>query len=394
MHILLINPNNDCFTNPVLVKIIEEVERDKSLSLTLALTRQSMSAPDKFKQVRQIYMKDINVNWPKKIWKWGPILLNLIFLVGYCKKNMVSKILGVDPVGFILAARIKSFLRKIEVHYLSFEIFFLTEVMNNKPFFKIKKKEIKYGKYLDVLVIQDKVRKELLINENKWNNRPIECVFCPVAPSLFSTDPYARKLYRDKLGINENECVIVHSGSVDKWSGGELLPKILAVGLPPNFRLLVHSKYKFNPENKAHKQLLQLASTGYPLILHDQYFADYEDYLNFLQVADVGLALYEADFTTPYTGKNIDEVGLSSGKFSTYMLLGIPTIATPNASFIRLNKIYKFGTILYDVREIGKHLQDLTVNMPVKNCKELYMAELNPEKQIFKYVRLLTRKKI
>jgi len=48
----------------------------------------------------------------------------------------------------------------------------------------------------------------------------------------------------------------------------------------------------------------------------------------------------------------MQEIGLSSGKFSMYMMLGLPTIVTACKTYNELIKKYKFGAVIEDVKEL------------------------------------------
>ncbi len=85
-----------------------------------------------------------------------------------------------------------------------------------------------------------------------------------------------------------------------------------------------------------------------------------------------------------YAGKNLEEIGLSSGKFSTYMMLGIPTITTSNTVYKELNNKYHFGETINKMNELPNALiqigNDFETN--IKACKTLFKNELEPESRI------------
>jgi len=385
-HILLINPNSDTFSNPVLFKVIEELNLSKKIKLTLVLARQSTKLPDRFNAIKTIYLNPINVNYPLKFWRAIPTLLSTVYLIFYSKFQKVNTIIGVDYLGFILAARIKHWLRKISLHYFSFEIFFEDELALFQADLKSKITEKGYGKYLDCLVIQDSHRQELLLHENNWEGLKIKTFLLPVSYPWIELDPNKRVEYRNSLGIAESETIIIHSGSVAPWSGGNYLVSLLKAGLGKNMKLLVHSKYKMSAENSILTELQELSRLGYPVILHDESFPDFEEYLNFLQVADIGLALYFSDYKSAYNGKNIEEIGLSSGKFSCYMLAGIPTITTPNQIYTALNKVYDFGGIASSTPSILFELNKIRNVDRKVNCQKLFKEQLDFDKFLKPYL--------
>ncbi len=199
-----------------------------------------------------------------------------------------------------------------------------------------------------------------------------------------------RREHRKELGISDEEIVLIHSGSVAKWSGAELLIELLKKGLPQDYKLLIHCRYKLSEKNSLHAELIRLQQEGYPLILHDKAFPEFREYLNFLQCADYGLAFYIADLSSPYTGKNIQEIGLASGKFACYMSQGIRTIVTSARIYEVLNQKYGFGFIVRDADQLKELLSDnKSLYIDKKNIHKLYYNELDPEKCGNTYINTL-----
>jgi hypothetical protein len=277
------------------------------------------------------------------------------------------------------------------MHYFSFEIFFRDELMNNILLQKIKTKEIKYSSKLSAIVVQDEYRKGMLYEENCLNNQElIDYYLIPVAPSRNKFKAEGAKTYRAKLGIDSEAKVLVHSGSVEKWSGMEIVIEALKKGIPKNYTILIHSKFPLDLNNDLHKELIDLSKNGYPVIVHDNQFADYSDYCAFLSSFDFGLALYVKDSTSYYTGKNITEIGLASGKFSTYMLMDMPTIATTCFSYQNLNSDYCFGSLINDADGLINVLNSNTLPaIPKGNCKKIYDLLLDPAITMDAYINSL-----
>lgn len=386
-NILLINPNKDTFSNPTLVALLEELLLNTDCKITLLAPSQSIPRPEHLSGVKHDLLPELSVNWGKNMSTWLPKWQFQKRMQTICKAEKVSTILAVDPLGLIIGARIKKSLSKLRLHYLSFEIFFQDEIQKGTYYDKVKRKEIYYSRYIDHVLIQDEVRKSLLYKENNLNDTPYSLI--PVSPNIGNIEKNKSSYWREKLGIFKDKMLVLHSGSVSKWSGGEYLIDLLENSLPENVFLLIHSKEKLNSENKLHAHLMDLAQNKKNVQLHDEAFASYYEYLSFLQVADIALTLYKADFSSPYTGKNISEIGLASGKFASYMSQGLPAIVTKSKAYELLQKKHDFGFLVDSKEELRKMLAVFSkesLNQKAANCVSLYENELKPTEKIKEFI--------
>jgi ADP-heptose:LPS heptosyltransferase len=365
-HVLVINPNNDTYSNPTLVSVFEALLDTNDFKITLLAPQQIIEKPQHFDQISELILQENSVNWSKKIQTWLPKIKAILRLRKFCQKEKVDIIIGIDPIGLIIAGRIKRLLKKIHLHYFSFELFFSDEIESNPYLKKLKAKEIFYSKYINSLLIQDEHRLQLLVDENKINLEKINYFLIPVSPTQGKIEGDNKSLWRNKLGISKNKIVLLHSGSLEKWSGGELLIENIEKGIPENFLILIHSKSELNPENKIHQKLLELEKYKDSILIHKTVFTDFTEYLAFLQVADFGLVLYQKDESSPYTGKNIVEIGLASGKFSCFMSQGIPVVTSNSQTFNAILKDHKIGLSIQ--REI---------NFKVLKMQDIYESDIS-----------------
>ncbi len=381
-QVLFINPNRDTFSNPTLVAVLDKMILSKKLKVTILTPKQVIDAPSHLNEINFIDLPDFSVNWSKKVKTWFSKISFLIKLVRFCQKNKIKDIVGIDPVGLIYAGRIKRILSSLNLHYFSFEIFFRDEVKNLDYYRKIKEKEVYYSKFIDFLLIQDEVREQLLVQENNLNPTNFKTFLIPVSPNCGLIEGDNRSQWRNKLNIAENKIVLLHSGSMEKWSGGELIIKMLESGLAENQLIVVHSKSEFDLENPIHSKLLELEQQGFPVLIHKTRFSDYDEYLSFLHLADFGLVLYEKDSSTPYTGRNIEEMGLASGKFACFMSQEIPVVALNSRIFKELNNKYNFGFVIENLSEIKL----INLNEDFKShTLNLYQHELNAMSLVEEY---------
>ncbi|MCE3296649.1 MAG: glycosyl transferase family 2 [Crocinitomicaceae bacterium] len=396
-HILFINPNKDTFTNPTLVMLFEQLAELSDVCVSLLSQEQIVAAPSHLHKIKPLDFPVFAVTWSKKIWSWRPKMKANRILKQFCRDEQVSVIVAIDPIGLIVGGRVKKQLPKIQLHYLSFELFFRNE-LNNFPYYqKIKKKEIYYSRFIDCLLVQDEERRNLLLNENKINLPGIQSFLLPVSPASSTADPNSRALWRSKLGISESQVILMHSGSLDKWSGGEYLLEILRNGLPENALLLIHSKEKLQVSNPIHRKLLDFKAKGYPVMIHDSLFENYAEYLGFLHVADLALALYQSDNSSPYTGKNIAHIGLASGKFACYMSQGIPAVVTHSAIYDRLVREFDFGFVVRDMAEFRQIIVSLDKEILLHKQQQalsLYREILDPAKSGRDYLGYLQENEV
>ncbi len=387
-NIILITGNRDTFSNPVLVELLRKLT-EREFSITIAAPTQDIPIPPFAKGFLFLPIPHNFIVVPKNPFLILRGLLHYWRIIQVIRRNKTTEMLVVDPSALIIGQRLKKFLATVRLHYLSFEIFFFRETAEDKFFSRLKKREPKCLKSITSLVIQDTVRKQLLMDENGIEKIP-KTFFVPVAyPKLEAT--LNGKEYRDRLGIQPFEICILHSGTVSNWSGIEIIIEAIELGLPAGFKIVVHSRFPLNPENFLHRRLITLSQTDESLVLHDDVFDDFNEYIEFVRSFDVGLALYLPDDKTPYTGRNIEEIGLASGKFSTYISCDMPVISTPNQIYIQLNNKYKFGELVRSGKELIDALPKIVQKVDLLSLHALYANELDPTRGINAFMDYIER---
>jgi len=382
--ITLITNNDDTYGNPILKLICEKSIKDGiGVQIMGKSNEETVPIP---KEIRYIKKWNYDVFLPKRFMdvlrfiKWYLQLTILLY------KTKTKYLFAIDPAGLIIAGRFKFLNPWLEIHYFSFEIFFNKELSTN--YWKtIKAKEIFYTKFVSSIIIQDNLRKEILIKENhikkpnliKWN-------IIPVAPIIANKQVERNKFIREKYNIDRKIKILLHTGSVAEWSGANIFIELLEKGLPENYLLFIHSRFKLSDKILVHKKLMDLQKNGYPLILHDEFFSNDKEYFDFLKNFDFGFALYEKDLRSIYTGENIEHIGLASGKFSYYMAACIPTIAIECKTYEKLNDKYKFGKLIKNSSDLLFSLKsNELLNIDSNNCWRLYKECLDPSFELGKY---------
>jgi glycosyltransferase involved in cell wall biosynthesis len=376
----------DVFTNPTLVSFFELMQ-EKGFTILLVSYKQIVPAPSYFKNILQCFLPPMNIldGGLKNSIVSIKIYANTLSIL---KKHHVSQIIGIDYYGFIIAARFKRFLRHSKLGYFSFELLFSDEIQEQK-FKKVKKKELHHLKKLDYLIIQDDMRLSLFLNENQLKLTGNINVFkIPVAPKKISLDKISGWNIHHKLNIPEDKKIIVYSGSVGDWAGADQLLELLEHHWNQKFWLVIHSRFPLSNDNEYLVRINQLIAKGHPVSLHANPFDNYLDYAAFLKNADVAIVLYKSKEGNMFFGKNIREIGLASGKFSMYLMLGIPVIASNQTTYRELLKKYNFGGVIEDNEGFPKLLEYCCLHKGQlsKNALTLYDQILDPEKQLYSLI--------
>lgn len=351
-NIALITPNCDTFTNPTLSTMFHYF-KNNGITVHLFGPQQMPQCPDNLDNVKcygctyKMSFKNPK-HWCKQ-YKAYSIVRKVI------KSNNIKNIYAVDPLGLIIGGRVKKYLCKdVRLCYLSFEIFFKEELSGY--YLTLKNKEIKYSKLIDSLLVQDEVRRDLLFAENGFTLPEDKVALIPVSP-----EPIVVKEAVDiheRFGIDKSMKLAVYSGSLGKWCGTDAIIEAFDKGYwPAGYHLVFHTRRPLNEGDAYYNDIMRLANNPeIPFTLHAHPFEAFEDLAAFLKGFDLALALYYPNFDNPYYGKNMQEIGLSSGKFSMYMMLGLPTVVTACKTYNELIKKYKFGAVIEDVKDFSSEL--------------------------------------
>lgn len=379
--------NEDTLSNPTLKLIIESII-DNKFKLGLAGT----NAPQAFKLPKElkIYKRgNYDVLVPKRPVKFLKFAWSFLKLTYHLYRDGTKCIMAVDPLGLIMAGRFKVLKWNLKIHYFSFEIFFNHE-MNSKSWKRIKAKEIFYTRIVSTIIVQDEQRQKILIKENNIGQRHSKNWYLiPVALIASNENVSKSNNIRNQYGLNQNCKLLLHTGTVAPWSGAQTYIELLEKGIPDNHVLFIHSRYKLVDSDDSHLKLKRLQEGGYPVILHDHFFTNDDEYFEFLKNFDYGLALYEKQDSV-FTGDNIKHIGLASGKFSCYMAAGLISIVSDLEVYRVLNNRFKFGKLAGNADEILELLQSGELQeLQPQSARRLYDECLDPQTRVNKYLKSL-----
>lgn len=353
-RILVVHTDGNTFNNPSL-KCIIDLLLEKGFKIDLRYPRSY--APMLFiNGVRLISFGRI-VRRLKSIIFDQICMWRFIFLSVYLEKLFLYKkydlIIGVDRQGLIEA----SVLNKITATpyiFVSFEIIFESETST-----RYKSLERKASKSVALWIVQDEVRAEQLQYEN--NLHPENRILLPLA-SAGVGELKAERL-RDSLGIPGDKKVAIIIGSVSSWA---MINQILktVVDWPDNWVLIVHERYGRTRESLGEALAAIEHLQEQKVFISDAATELVDDMGSILAGVSVGLAFYEPNFNSIYTGKNLEYLGLSSGKISTYLRYGVPVILNEIGLYAQESQLFRFGRVVQRPEQIKDNLEEV--------CREDY----------------------
>lgn len=292
--------------------------------------------------------------------------------------NKVPSILiGIDPDGLRLAHGVLRLKGRsgVKLGYFSFEIDFWDEMRDAELKF-LKEQEIRASQLLDFVLVQDSVRESLLRTENEI---PDACksFMVPVAPM--------DRNIRREVDAPADSFRIVFSGSIERWSGGDWLLEWAESSMPDGVELEFHSRWQLPEDNVYRRRIERLAEKGFAVRLHDRAIDDDSEYRQYLSRFHMGVALYFPQKDGPVVlGRNIEDIGLASGKFGYYAELGLPVVVRAQSIYEELNRQYRFGAIVEEPKDLTDAIEQIRENYRDYSVgiRELYQEKLNPEKPI------------
>lgn len=366
-RILLLHPEGNSFNNPSLLCIIDLLV-EKKIGIDLRHARTIAPMPDcqgiKFLPYGRMLKRIKSVVFDK-ISAWPLMYLSVWFENIFLYKRY-DLIIGVDRQGLIEAS-ILSGIKKTPYVFISFEI-----TCENETSRRYKLPERKASKNVTAWLIQDNVRADLLQRENylPTSNKFI----LPLASA--GTGELSMQRLRDHIGISVHKKVAITIGSISDWSmSHELLRSV--VDWPDDWVLIVHAR-----DGKTYELLYdELASLspllGSKIFISDAAAEKVDAMGSILSGVSAGLAFYQPNYKRPLTGKNLEYLGLASGKISTYLRYGIPVIMNEIGVYAVEARQFQFGFVVDHPKNIKDCLKDICNKTYQKNAKHYFNTKID-----------------
>lgn len=291
--------------------------------------------------------------------------------------NSYDAVLGVDPTGLAVAHRLVG-AHRVPLAYLSFELMYEDELISPDEQ-RIRRLELAAVGRVQLALIQDEERAIELESGTGIPRSRMVCV--PVAPA--PSAPVRTEWLRERLGIPADRRIVLYMGAVSAWTGRDELPEMVA-SWPERFVLALHSSS--TASWRPSPAMRRLMDAGRVFVSSQP--APRAELPNIAGSADFGLAPYRATGEYWETGKNVEHLGLASGKVSYYALCGVPILARRLGVYERKFPVFNAGRV-YDVpAETGSLLTEMESNYAAysSGARRFYEERLDPTRGIEEFV--------
>ena len=245
---------------------------------------------------------------------------------------------------------------------LSYEIFFREETSA-----EFKLEEITACRDLSFAVCQDPLRGRMLCLANEIP--PEKLLLLPVAGRRFYEPPQPKpRVLHELFQLPAKTKVALHMGSFAAWTGASFLLKS-TWSWPEDWILVVHERF-----GRPNRALVESEANPDRVRVSESSFASQDQMAAFIQSADIGLALYFPTFENAWVGRNIQHMGLSSGKISQCLQLGIPVATHELGEISDWIRFYKAGQVFSLDRPF---VPELPAHGATDACRALFENHLN-----------------
>jgi glycosyltransferase involved in cell wall biosynthesis len=375
MNILLINPYDykTVQSNPGLLSLLHVLEK---MQIPYAMTVAGPVAHDGFKYVEMPEsLLDTENNAISQ-------LLSRIAI------DKLTHVIAIDPEGAMVAMRLRDAggARSIRWSYISYEILFRDEIVFSREQ-KLKEYDLAYLRLCREVLIQDEMRGQMF---NREMGADFKQFHAPVSPHRYLGRSPDRDAIKKALGIPLNRKILVYSGSLAPYAKPDWWIRI-AETLPQEYIFLFtcYDSQQLKDQNLARIGRV-LAALGNAFFMQKELPA--APYMQLLQACDAGIALFRPVYTHWMNGRNIRQIGLSSGKFSSYVSCGLPVICDDDQDvFRKLAAEYSVVQTISAPEEVASRLKTLSAmaDKTETGCKTLFHERLDPCNGIRRYLDAL-----
>lgn len=366
--ILIIHTDGNSFNNPSL-KCIIDLLLDKGCEIDLRYPKSPAPMP---------YHEGIRL-LPFGVWvgRWKSRVFNrycfrpLVFLSVLVEKfvyyNKYDLIIGVDRQGLIEAGALNK-LTKTPYVYISFEISFEDETSA-----RYKSLEKEASKNVAAWVVQDEVRAGHLQRENHLD--PLNKILLPLASAGAGVAKADR--LRNRLGIADDKKVAIAIGAISKWTMTSQIMQCVA-GWPEDWVLVVHDRFGQTRELLAGELAAFTNLLDRRIFISDAAPEMVDDMGSILAGISVGLAFYKPEYGNgPFYGKNLEYLGLASGKISTCLRYGVPVIMNKVGLYAEEAVQFRFGCVVEEPEQIKDRLDEISHAEYRHNAQDYFVTKLD-----------------
>lgn len=371
-RVLIIHTDGNLFNNPTL-KCIIDLLLEKGCEIDLRYPKSDAPMPACYEGIRFLPFGARLRLWKFRVFDrycFRPIMFLFVLaemLIYYKKYDLI---IGVDRQGLIEASILNKITNTPYV-FISFEIMFEDETSA-----RYKSPEREASKNVAAWIVQDEVRAGQLQRENLLD--PAKKILLPLASAGVGEAKVDR--IRDRLGIPKDKKVAIVIGSLDKWAMASQILKCVA-DWPEEWVLVVHARYGRTRELLAGELAAFADLLDRKIFISEAATEMVDDMGSILAGVSVGLAFYKPEYGRyyygHYTGKNLEHLGLSSGKISTYLRYGVPVIINEVGLYAEEVRQFRFGCVVERPEQIKDCLDEISHEEYRHNAADYFVKKLD-----------------
>ena len=379
-RIMLIHPEGNISNNPNLWGIVDILCNNGYLVdiYSPGESRIPASTPHSLATFISIPRKEDRTGYPADFFFLLPpgCIKNSGALQNYITKELPSYtlVIGVD-LGIVEAALVAA-QQGVPHALISYELYFADEVPSWQ-----KQMEIEASRNLLFAIAQDDLRAADLSLEN---GIPLErIVKIPVAGRGVK---HISRNYRihQHFSLPQDQKILLYMGEITaRWTGiGELLRGLHA--WPDDWSLLIHHRYGLYPPD-VHEVVARFPQNR--LLISPFGPLDFSELGGLIRACDVGCAFYVPYYHKDYPtdGKNLEHVGLASGKIATYLQHGLPIVVNEIGEMSRHVRQFGLGWVVDIVTDTGRVLAGMcrsNLEQSGLNAEQFFANHLDLDKTI------------
>jgi hypothetical protein len=262
------------------------------------------------------------------------------------REEPFSCVIGVDPDGLMLAHTLA---RGAALVYYSLELL-LSYELTSPTERQLKSEERELSRMAAFVIVQDEVRGRLLAEDNGLAlDRLVHVPNAPLGPPRRQPSWF----WHDRFDLPRDARVVIHSGSLGDWTGVEAIVGS-ANDWPLPWRLVIHTRY----DAESSSYVDQLRSRSDPTrVFFSLKPVKRQEYEPLIDGADAGVAFYVPHAGSAFTQRNVQTIGLSSGKLAYYARAGLPVVVNRASSVADLVESCSMGVAVDDARGIRDALE-------------------------------------
>ncbi len=366
--ILIIHTDGNSFNNPSL-KCIIDLLLEKGCEIDLRYPKSPAPMPHHV-GIRFLPFGVWVGRWKSRVFNrycFRPLIFLSVLVENFFYYKKYDLILGVDRQGLIEASVLNK-LTKAPYVYISFEISFEDETSAR---YKSLEKEASKG--AAAWLVQDEVRGRHLQRENCLD--PLVKIVLPLASAGVGVAKADR--LRDRLGIADEKKVAIAIGAISIWTMTSQIMRCVT-DWPEEWVLVVHDRFGQTRELLAGELAAFTDLLGRRIFISDAASERVDDMGSILAGISAGLAFYKPEYGNgPFYGKNLEYLGLASGKISTCLRYGVPVILNKIGLYAEEAIQFRFGCVVERPEQIKDRLDEIIHEEYRHSAKDYFVTKLD-----------------